>query len=40
MEYNEENLKIVSDIIIKNLGPELLHKKWIEMNKTNQMFDH
>ena len=40
MEYNEENLKIVSDIIIKNLGPELLPKKWIDMNKTNPMFGH
>jgi len=40
MEYNEENLKIVSDIILKHLTPDLLPKKWIETNKSNPMFGH
>jgi len=40
MEYNEDNLKMVSDIIIENLTPDLLPKKWIDMNKTNPMFGH
>lgn len=40
MEYNEENLKLVSDIILKNLTPDLLPKKWIDINSTNPMFGH
>lgn len=40
MEYNEDNLKLVSDIILKNLTPDLLPKKWIDINKTNPMFGH
>ncbi len=40
MEYNEENLKIVSDIILKNLTPDLLPKKWLELNRNNPMFGH
>ena len=40
MEYNEENLKIVSDIILKHLTPDLLPKKWVETNKSNPMFGH
>lgn len=40
MDYNEENLKLVSDLILKNLTPDLLPKKWIDMNKTNPMFGH
>ena len=40
MEYNENNLKMVSDIIVKNLTPDLLPKKWVERNSTNPMFGH
>lgn len=40
MDYNEENLKRVSDTILKHLTPDLLPKKWIDMNKTNPMFGH
>ena len=31
MEYNEENLKLVSDAIVKNLTPDLLPVKWIKL---------
>lgn len=40
MEYNEDNLKLVSDIIGKNLTPDLLPKKWRERNASNPMFGH
>lgn len=40
IEYNEENLKIVSEAILANLTPDLLPKKWVETNKTNPMFGH
>jgi hypothetical protein len=41
LEYNKENLKKVSDIIMKHLTPDLLPKKgWIEKNKTNPTFGH
>lgn len=40
MDYNEQNLKLVSEIIVKNLTPDLLPKKWVERNSTNPMFGH
>jgi len=40
MEYNKKNLKLVSDIIIRNLSPDLLPKKWVERNSNNSMFGH
>ena len=40
MEYNEQNLKIVSDVIINNLTPDLLPKKWVVRNSANPMFGH
>jgi hypothetical protein len=40
MEYNEQNLKLVSDIIMKHLTPDLLPKKWIERNASNPTFGH
>ena len=40
MEYNDKNLKLVSDIIVKNLTPDLLPRKWVERNSTNPMFGH
>jgi hypothetical protein len=38
--YNKKNLKLVSDIIVKHLTPDLLPKKWVERNRTNPMFGH
>jgi len=40
LEYNENNLKMVKQIIIDNLTPDLLPKKWVERNKANPMFGH
>ena len=40
MVYNKENLKLVSDTIIRNLTPDLLPKKWVERNASNPMFGH
>jgi len=40
LEYNKENLELVSKVILKNLTPDLLPKKWIDINKTNPMFGH
>ena len=39
-EYNETNVKLACDLIMKNLTPDLLPKKWVERNKTNPMFGH
>jgi hypothetical protein len=39
-DYNEANFKKVSELIIKNLSPDLLPKKWIERNSKNPMFGH
>jgi hypothetical protein len=40
LEYNDENLKLVTQLIVKHLTPDLLPKKWIERNSTNPMFGH
>jgi hypothetical protein len=40
MEYNEKNLNIVSDVIMKNLTSDLLPKKFIERNASNPTFGH
>jgi hypothetical protein len=40
LEYTPENLNLVSGIILKHLTPDLLPKKWININKTNPMFGH
>ena len=40
MIYNEENLKLVSDLIVKNLTPDLIPVKWRQRNSTNPMFGH
>lgn len=40
MEYNETNLELVSKVIINNLTPDLLPKKWVERNSSNPMFGH
>lgn len=39
-EYNNTNLNLACDVIVKNLTPDLLPKKWIERNSTNPMFGH
>ena len=39
-EYNDINLKLACDIIVKNLTPDLLPKKWVERNSKNPMFGH
>ena len=40
IEYNEENLKLVSDLIVKNLTPDLIPVKWRQRNSVNPMFGH
>lgn len=40
LEYTQENLKKVSDIIKANLTPDLLPKKWVERNSKNPTFGH
>lgn len=40
MEYNKENLQKVSKLILENLTPDLLPKKWLDRNKTNPTFGH
>ena len=40
LEYNENNLNMVTKVIVNNLTPDLLPKKWIERNKNNPMFGH
>lgn len=38
--YNDANIKLACEIIVKHLTPDLLPKKWIEKNSTNPMFGH
>ena len=40
MDYNEENLKLVTNVIRNNLTSDLLPKKWIERNRFNPTFGH
>ena len=40
LEYNENNLNMVTKVIVNNLTPDLLPKKWVERNSTNPMFGH
>jgi hypothetical protein len=40
INYNKNNLKIITKLIKKNLTPDLLPKKYIEKNKNNSMFGH
>ena len=39
-EYNQDNLKKACEIIVENLTPDLLPKKWLERNTKNPMFGH
>lgn len=38
--YNKQNLSIVCSLIMQNLTPDLLPKKYQEENKTNATFGH
>ena len=38
--YDKENLEGVSKIIVDNLTPDLLPKKWRKRNSVNLMFGH
>ena len=38
--YDEENLKKVSEIIVSNLTPDLIPKKWRKRNSITLMFGH
>ena len=40
LDFNNDNLNMVSKIIVHNLTPDLLPKKWIERNNSNPMFGH
>jgi len=40
LEYNDENLDLVSKLIRKNLTPDLIAKKWRERNSRNPTFGH
>ena len=40
IEYNDENLKVVSELIRKNLTSDLIAKKWQERNSRNPTFGH
>lgn len=40
ISYDEKNLEIVSKLIMDNLTPDLLPKKWVERNGTNPTFGH
>ena len=40
LEYNEQNLQTVCEIIKRNLTPDLLPKKWITRNESNPAFGH
>ena len=40
MEYNKQNVSHVCQVILANLTPDLLPKKWVERNKSNPTFGH
>ena len=40
ISYDKENLELVSKIIVDNLTPDLLPKKWRKRNSINIMFGH
>lgn len=40
LEFNEENLKKVSDIIKRNLSSDLLPRAWVDKNGRNLTFGH
>jgi len=38
--YNDVNMKLACDSIVKHLTPDLLPKKWVERNASSPMFGH
>ena len=38
--YTKENLEIASKVIVKNLTPDLIPKKWRKRNSITPMFGH
>ena len=40
ISYDEENLKKVSEVIVSNLTPDLIPKKWKKRNSITPMFGH
>jgi hypothetical protein len=40
IDYDKQTLTIISDLIQKNLTPDLIPKKWVERNSTNPTFGH
>ena len=40
ISYDEENLERVSKIVVKNLTPDLIPRKWRKRNSINIMFGH
>ena len=40
ISYDKENLEKVSKIIVENLTPDLIPKKWRKRNSMNPMFGH
>ena len=40
LEYNDDNLKKVSELILKNLSSDLLPRSWLDKNEVNLTFGH
>ena len=40
ISYDKKNLEMVSTVILDNLTPDLLPKKWRKRNSVNLMFGH
>ena len=40
LEYNDENLKKVTELILKNLSSDLLPRSWLDKNEVNLTFGH
>jgi len=40
LDYNEENLEMVSKVIIDNLTLDLIPRRWIKRNEKNPLFGH
>ena len=40
LEYNDENLKKVTELILKNLSSDLLPRSWLDKNEINLTFGH
>jgi hypothetical protein len=40
LEYNDDNLKKVSELILKNLSSDLLPRSWLDKNEINLTFGH